>query len=320
MLLVVDRVPMDGQSTLARANRPLQSTGSIHPPPSQLTSSGEIIRKSFCRLYATGMSRSLPRNGSDRNSTYAYAVILTGVNPHLSSSRHRSSSADTSARICIRKLVTITHIPILEELEFFRALYFRLATLGLGQQVHQTILDGLGHALGVSADVNIRPLLQYKRRERSPVVPDQILDVHLACLISHIYGLNPCPLTAIGLAVLSGERHMHVEFTLEFGGVFRPFILVQEVLVALPASVEEVDRSPIVQRIRPRLFDSSSCEGDPFLNEASERRDALQRQTGSKRTRSKTHCSRTDHDNGDLGRSGQPERRPPHVNRHAVDV
>lgn len=187
---------------------------------------------------------------------------------------------------CFRKLVTTTHIPILEELELFRALYFRLATLGLGQQVHQTILDGLGHALGVSADVNIRPLFQYKRRERSPVVPDQILDVHLACLISHIYGLNPCPLTAIGLAVLSGERHMHVEFTLEFGGVFRPFILVQEVLVALPASVEEVDRSPIVQRIRPRLFDSSSCEGDPFLNEASERRDALQRQTGSKRTRS----------------------------------
>ena len=75
---------------------------------------------------------------------------------------------------------TWTHLPLLQQLELFRALDLGGPSLGLAEHGHELLFDAVRHVLGISTDVDVGPLFQDEGDELVPRVPKQVLNVDFA--------------------------------------------------------------------------------------------------------------------------------------------
>ncbi len=120
----------------------------------------------------------------------------------------------------------VKHQPraLLQQLDLRSALDLRRAALRLAEDLRQHLLDLLAHALRLAADIHVALPGEYRVRNVLAVFPQQVLHVDLA---------------PVRLVVLARERAVQLELALELRLVLRPLVLVQEVLVFMPAAVEQ---------------------------------------------------------------------------------
>jgi hypothetical protein len=107
------------------------------------------------------------------------------------------------------------------------------------------------------------------------------------------------------LELFSTEAGNHLELVTQLFLILGPLVGIHKVFFFSSRGVEEIDGTPIGQSGRAVLFFALSGRGDSLLNEPSEWGDS---------------CSRSDHDDGDLGRSRQPEIASAHMNRGSDQV
>lgn len=100
--------------------------------------------------------------------------------PGMSVAVYRTSGQTTWQRGG-NEIRTDTHVALLEQLELLGTLHLGGTVLAGGEHLDEALLDRLGHVLGVTADVNVRALLEDERGELLARVPDEVLDVDLAC-------------------------------------------------------------------------------------------------------------------------------------------
>lgn len=72
-----------------------------------------------------------------------------------------------------------THVPLLQQFVLLLALH-QTTALGFAQHLYELLLDGMCHALGVTADINVSSLFEDEGSELVAEVPYEILDVDFA--------------------------------------------------------------------------------------------------------------------------------------------
>lgn len=79
----------------------------------------------------------------------------------------------------------------------------------------------------------------------------------------------------LGLSGLAREGDVHAELAVELLGVLDPLLLEEVIPPAAPAAVEEVDRAPVLERVRSVLVLGLARERDTLLDEGAEGGDSL---------------------------------------------